>query len=142
MRCTYHLAMMACTTLLVIFSATSGFSVPIAESHSLILRSSSFVPRRPGWGCGYVLKSRFLILPHQLWKGLNLGMNSPKRDETIKCSVSEPSRSLGSMPKMPDHHIISISWPFFILRVRLFLALLETGSRSVTLQRRPDRSSV
>jgi hypothetical protein len=42
---THHLAMMAWTTLLVILRATSGFSVPIAESHSLIRLSSSLAPR-------------------------------------------------------------------------------------------------
>jgi len=44
--------MIAWTTFDVIFIATSGFSVPTAESHSLIRRSISLAPRLPfrGWG--------------------------------------------------------------------------------------------
>ncbi len=99
--------MMACTTLLVIFIATSGLSVAMAESHSVIRFVISLAPLRPGLGCGYVRRTRFLILHSQREStGMthrietspsNSGSrNHPDRSPTPqRCRVIMSNRSLG-----------------------------------------------
>lgn len=130
--------MIACTTLLVILIATSGLSVPIADSHSLTLEASARAPRRPRLGSGYVLKCLFLILKVSLI-GDERYRHSPDRHQSICFGISEPAMSIRSVPKVPRHHVVFISLPSVspvlavrvarVIRCALSAVVVGTGAR-------------